>query len=148
MAHAAVFAVRLCCLRMLMAIHRCIAGMISYTTIVSLLLAITLLLIWQQPRRTCSCSSCRPYTTHALDQQQQQRRQEVVQPVPGSEGVSVVIGTASPAMGPVDLSLADMLLPLTNLSSLTTAALLDAHRPLSSSSARGLVRLYQDLYCR
>jgi hypothetical protein len=47
-------------------------------------------------------------------------------------------------------SVADILLPLTNLGVVTTAALLDAAggRAGSSTEKRELVRGHQDLYCR
>ena len=48
----------------------------------------------------------------------------------------------------VDLSLAHRLLPLTNLSAVTTAALLDAYPGLSPTEARELVQLQQELHCR
>lgn len=47
-----------------------------------------------------------------------------------------------------DLSLAHLLLPLLNLTDLTTAALLDAHPGVAPSEAMALVRLHQQLYCR
>jgi hypothetical protein len=58
---------------------------------------------------------------------------------------------APPAPGTpplVDLRLAHRLLPLTNLSALSTAALLDAAPGLGPADARALVRLHQELHCR
>ncbi|GBG00519.1 hypothetical protein Rsub_13269, partial [Raphidocelis subcapitata] len=52
------------------------------------------------------------------------------------------------AADPVDLRLAHLLLPLTNLSSLSTAALLDSHPGITPAEARQVVRLHQELYCR
>jgi hypothetical protein len=49
---------------------------------------------------------------------------------------------------PVDARLAHLLLPLTNFSALTTAALLDAGGGAGGDQARRLVRLHQDLFCR
>jgi hypothetical protein len=46
------------------------------------------------------------------------------------------------------LQVAPRLLPLTNLSMLGTAALLDASPGISPGQARDLVRLHQKLYCR
>jgi hypothetical protein len=48
----------------------------------------------------------------------------------------------------VDMALAHRLLPLTNLSALSTAALLDAHPGIAPPEARALVQLQQELYCR
>lgn len=71
-------------------------------------------------------------------------------PPPGAAAAATAALPAAAASSPalVDLSLAHRLLPLTNLSSLTTAALLDAHPGLSPAEARELVRLQQELHCR
>jgi hypothetical protein len=53
----------------------------------------------------------------------------------------------APPAGP-DMRLAPRLLPLTNFSALTTAALLDAHAGAGAAEARALVQLHQELYCR
>jgi hypothetical protein len=55
-------------------------------------------------------------------------------------------GCPAPA-GWADVSMAARLLPLTNLSALTTAQLLDASPGLSNADARRLVRLHQELWC-
>ena len=47
----------------------------------------------------------------------------------------------------VDLGMADILLPLTNLSAHTTAALLDRAGALRGEKARLLLQLHQQLFC-
>ena len=63
-------------------------------------------------------------------------------------GCAVAHAHAPGGAGAVDLLLAHRLLPLTNLSALSTAAMFDAAPGISSAEGRGLVRLYQELYCR
>jgi hypothetical protein len=67
------------------------------------------------------------------------------QQAPAFGGPGLLLSSA-PAAGL--LAAAPRLLPLTNFSALTTAALLDAHPALASQDARTLVRLHQELYCR
>lgn len=71
---------------------------------------------------------------------------------PGTGGASFVThvgpqGGAGARSAAVDLTMGHVLLPLTNLSGLTTVALLDAAGDVSGEDIRGLVRLHQALFC-
>ena len=68
----------------------------------------------------------------------------------GGSGLALSAPAApQPANPPVNLTLAHHLLAMTNLSAVTTAALLDAAGAgLSSADTRALVQLHQTLYCR
>lgn len=78
----------------------------------------------------------------------------LVRPPAGRPKASIMFEppAAAPAAAPggaqpVDLSLAGPLLRLTNLSAVTTAALLDAAGPLTPEKGRALMQLHQQLYC-
>ena len=113
----------------------------------------SLLLLWNA---RCSCGhggSAAAYVTH--DQRTARRAdpsRAVFDAQRGAAGSGVgTTAAAAPtpfAAAAVDMSVAHLLLPLTNLSALTTAALLDAAGANHSREGRALVRLQQDLYCR
>lgn len=122
---------------------------------VAVLFGTVVVLSWQQ-RASCNCSSTSssqedsiPYLTHrlALIHRQRQQQQQI-------NGASVPLGVPNEnpglaAAAPAgSLDMAHMLLPLTNLSALSTAELLEAHPGLSSMEARELVRQHQELYCK
>jgi hypothetical protein len=88
------------------------------------------LMLWKQ-QHNCNSSGCRAAMLHGNLRVNSSR--------PGQSGSSS--GHAS---------LADILLPLTNFSVVSTAALLDAAggRVRSSAEKRELVQGHQDLYCR
>ncbi|GBF94364.1 hypothetical protein Rsub_06986 [Raphidocelis subcapitata] len=83
----------------------------------------------------------------AQSSQQQQQQQQPALALTGSFELPPPVTLDAPAGPPVDLRLAHLLLPLTNLSSLSTAALLDSHPGITPAEGREVVRLHQDLYC-
>lgn len=101
--------------------------------------------------RASGAGGGRPYVTHELRLAAAGALRCVQERAvaPGS-GVSVIGARAPPGStaDTVDLSLAHHLLPLTNLSGLTTATLLDTAAANATGHGRALVRLHQDLYCR
>jgi hypothetical protein len=80
------------------------------------------------------------------DEQQQQHQQQQQQQQQSAQlgGPGLLLSAAAAGL----VKQAPRLLPLTNFSSLTTAALLDAQPGVSSGDARDLVRLHQEFYCR
>lgn len=108
-----------------------------------------------------------PYATHEVVFERQRAQRDGSRTVPAGTAAAsaaapttaagaataaaagAAAGAAAATPGAADLSLAHMLLPLTNLTNLTTAMLLDAAGAnMTTGEARGLVRLHQDLYCR
>lgn len=103
------------------------------------------------------CSPDAPFVTHELYAARRGaagsgvrcvRQASAAEAQGGQANASSGAPPLDPGVRTVDLSLAYRLLPLTNLSALTTAALLDAAQSNASAHGRRLVRLHQDLYCR
>ena len=108
-----------------------------------------LLLVRQLARCTaCSRNGAEPYATHEVQLSRARSGSADAAAARAARGRPVAAAAPPPPERLIDGSLGHILLPLTNLTNMTTASLLDAAANATTDQKRGLVRLHQDLHCR